>query len=434
MTGLILSILVLQNEPTIDELLRRLSDEDIAVREDAHAQLVKKGEAIVPDLRKARKEADGEVATLLDAILDEILWWERTVWINGHAINVKTGTEIWGIQGSDLESVVVDRDVIVRLPDGRIERRALKDGALRWKASVHGRYGQLIRCGDLLIHAADTDLCALDAATGKETWAVSCNGHPQTQTRRLHGGDGLFLLGKNESALYEGRTGKKRWSVKGEGQAAGMLATGDVVLVTRTMVSRLAAADGKPVWSVSPGGDLGWRVWVAGERVVAGSGRWDDEATSHVYDVADGRELWKTSGYPVAALATADGLFVAACERDGGRVFKIDAKTGSELWKHPLREDGIDLRLDGGRLLLCEYAPISCGVGLRCLDVSTGEVVWKAKPEGVQVAHSEYLHSARIEVLPGTVVVIGEASGGDYVEAFGVEDGKPLSKWRNVRW
>ena len=75
------------------------------------------------------------------------------------------------------------------------------------------------------------------------------------------------------------------------------------------------------------------------------------------------------------------------------------------------------------------YEQISCGVDVRCLSATTGEVLWTGAVSGVQVGHSEYFHNARLKLLPRAVVILGIASGGDYAEGFSPATGQALAKW-----
>ena len=76
------------------------------------------------------------------------------------------------------------------------------------------------------------------------------------------------------------------------------------------------------------------------------------------------------------AMAKPELLYVAA----GGNVVGLDASTGNELWRRPLKPSNVMTIVRHGSWLIAAAAG-----ELWCLDAATGEVVWQNKLKGLGV-------------------------------------------------
>lgn len=177
----------------------------------------------------------------------------------------------------------------------------------------------------------DPPVFAVDRETGVERW------------RRMVGGPGVHRVGQtvyvdgNDTVVAVDLTdGTTLWQRRLE---AGVVGTsGDVLLAanatTRT-VSALWLADGSERWCVTT--DFPWRATLDsrnGRVYLAG----EDELAA--LSVADGDELWRTSGYGlmVQVRHVGEKAFYLASEVDHPDYVEplvaVDGKTGAELWRH----------------------------------------------------------------------------------------------------
>ena len=130
----------------------------------------------------------------------------------------------------------------------------------------------------------------------------------------------------------------------------------------------------------------------------------------------DGRRIW---------------LVLRSSRFGEGELLAIDTATCDRSWSRPVRHDQIILRLEGDRLLICEYESISCDTELRCVEAAGGKLVWEAAVDGINVPHSKYHQRARLEIRAGELLLIDQQSGGDFVESFHLETGASGMKWRS---
>ncbi|GEM_PF-6197174 len=424
-----LCALLTQADQSAQDLIDRLEDESLELRDRAQAELIRRGEAILADLREARKKAQGERAKRLDAILTEILWWERTVWVGRRAVDARKGTVMWELKTEFKSTVVVDRDVVVGYRDGRVERRSLRDGAVLWEVPASDNADELWSSAGFLLQIVGDKVRGIDASSGRVLWTAEVDRSPRVSAQRLHAAAGrAFIVGANESTCLETSSGKKRWSVPGECRAGRVLPDGDVVVVSKDSIGRYAGSDGTRRWSVACRRDQEWNLWIAGETAVAGDSRGSDGTETRLYHLASGKVLRTIAGYPIAAEAVDSDVFVATASRT---LLRIAPSSGTGVWSHSLQMEGAALVREGDRLYLAEYEPISCGVAIRCLSSSSGELLWRGEARGIQVDHSKYRHTASLRLLPDAVVLLGDSSGGVYVETFGKTSGQVLTRWRS---
>ncbi|MCC7398318.1 MAG: PQQ-binding-like beta-propeller repeat protein [Planctomycetes bacterium] len=122
-------------------------------------------------------------------------------------------------------------------------------------------------------------------------------------------------------------------------------------------------------------------------------------------------------------LAGHDGWFlvvpeaVVSCTRDG-----------RERWRTPRSPLGFEQEQvvsdGGGRLLLVRACTIADdGAEVTCLDADDGTVVWTTTLPGLGVTHSKYVQRVSAFVSGGHLVVLSQASGGDFAEQVALDDG-----------
>lgn len=89
------------------------------------------------------------------------------------------------------------------------------------------------------------------------------------------------------------------------------------------------------------------------------------------------------------------------------------------------------LALDGERLYAVAYCSGASGAALFALDRARGAMLWQGGPYGVgPIGHSMYSNTVGLEVIEGHPVLLGEESGGRYIEAFDPRTGRSLAAQR----
>lgn len=441
-----------QDGNTVAELLRRLDSDDVNQRAEAQEALVSRGEAIVEGLEKARAGVTPEVAARILDVLERIRWYEHVAWAHEHSIDIRSGRLLWSVSKPDasleVQCAVVERDVMVCFPDGRLERRSLRNGDLVWMAEAgpdeSRRYwdkswaADLWIGGDIVLRITKSDLHGNDTRTGKELWTTpqDLNG-PKSPRRDAIFGEKSFLISMNDKThVYELAGGKRIWTLDEYASDGVFLPGGDVVLVTRKGIRRFQGADGKLVWKIERSSQYQDRKLIlAGPWLLAGSDG-DLEQCTTMFDSGTGKEIWKTTqGYPIGATSSknAKHVFVAVHGRGkgNGALLDVDVTEKKAIWNEKLEQEGVTLRLEGERLLVCEFTPHACDVGLACLRANDGSQLWKAQVSGIRVPHSRYYQYADLEVRQGHIVVNGQAAAGDFLETFSLKDGTAVSKWRS---
>lgn len=99
------------------------------------------------------------------------------------------------------------------------------------------------------------------------------------------------------------------------------------------------------------------------------------------------------------------------------------------LWTRPEVGDASRLLVEGRRVYVADHIGMCCGIRLYALDVETGERLWTAPARGIPTEHSKYRHDARLARVGPHLALLGEASRGDYVEAFDPATGALVSRW-----
>lgn len=141
-----------------------------------------------------------------------------------------------------------------------------------------------------------------------------------------------------------------------------------------------------------------------------------------VFDRA-GPRLGGLDGPARTVLAGPDGWFVAVPE-----AVVSCARDGRERWRTPRSPLGFEQEQvvsdGGGRLLLVRACTIADdGAEVTCLDADDGTVVWTTTLPGLGVTHSKYIQRVAAFVSGGHLVVLSQASGGDFAEQVALDDG-----------
>ncbi len=118
----LLVTIALTQDPQLDDLIKRLGDDDFAAREEAQAALVKRGEAALAKLREAAKSSDAEVAKRAGAAIEAI---ERNrVVTRGLGEGRRVTVDLKDAPLADLGKAL---GIDVRVPDAAKEKRITVD-------------------------------------------------------------------------------------------------------------------------------------------------------------------------------------------------------------------------------------------------------------------------------------------------------------------
>ncbi|MGC9367145.1 MAG: hypothetical protein ACP5FK_08915 [bacterium] len=90
--------------------------------------------------------------------------------------------------------------------------------------------------------------------------------------------------------------------------------------------------------------------------------------------------------------------------------------------------------IGGNNIYIAIFDLISTGAGLVCLDVRSGEEIWRGDVEQLMVPHSIYLNEVFIKVVDGKVILAGDESAGYYLQIFDAESGERLYSKINWLW
>jgi outer membrane protein assembly factor BamB len=210
---------------------------------------------------------------------------------------------------------------------------------LVWKFETKGKIksSPAIFDGLVFIGSSDTNIYAIDLASGQKMWAYKTDGSVEAAPCVA---EGTVFVGSSDTFLYaiDAKTGQLKWKYKTDGQILGA-------------ANRVHSPDGQSVW------------------VLVGS--YDNKL--HCVDSADGKAVWtyETGNYVNGAPAIDNGKAIfGGCDTmihvifiaDGNEIAQID--TGSFI--------AGSAALLQGRAYVGNYD----GVFL-CADVTTGKIIWQ---------------------------------------------------------
>jgi outer membrane protein assembly factor BamB len=191
---------------------------------------------------------------------------------------------------------------------------------------------------------------ALDARTGRRTWAVTIGTGPQTPT--LAGG-GLYPPDVSSATARTGRvvalhasTGTRRWTSAALGGVPGLLLVTDGTVCGTGLTSSgasifaLDSATGRRLWQREFGG----LTMAATDGMVFVMPLSAGQATLTAWHARSGRPAWSRT-VPAGAVTQVSGsvLYVAA----GRTLTAVAATTGSNLWSYRLGADVADVTASG---------------------------------------------------------------------------------------
>lgn len=457
-------------ESRVRKLIHQLTDDDVEQREAAARQLIELGEPIIPQLIEARDSVELEAKARIDGILHNLRWYEHTAWTGVCAVNIESGIVLWEAPPAqkktlrtylsmEYQHLSPDGKVLfLGDPEGRLECRSLKDGKILWetapldKEDRLGRWKRPYACTftlfeEIPVRFSAKRMIAHDPATGKELWsepAGSIDKGPYYQSfHEMPGSRFLVVSKKGKGArCHDLKTGKMLWELDDAIVAAAALPEGDVILHHQDWIGRHLGTNGSPQWRIAKDPSCGnVRCRSYGSFILTKGFMGKGHGLVGCLDSRTGKIVYSMGGECFSASClSGDGkvLFVATV----GSLAAVNTTTWETKWTHALTTEddspsimiGVDLLVNKDRLHIAQYELISCRIGLRCLDASTGKLAWEADAKGIQVDHSKYSHRAHLLKKGAHIVIVGHASAGEYMEAFRMQNGACASRWAFRRW
>lgn len=356
----------------INDLVKKLGDENFKTREQAQADLTKIGAPAKDALTKAVGSSDAEVKNRATAILADIA--RNAVKANTEAILKNIA---WSFE--------------------------MKDGAAA---------GPVLADGVLWVLGSDNKCYGVDLATGKKA-SEAAPEKAEGLGNLCSAGDKFFLTDSSSNVYaFEGKTGKLAWKYDAPAPAANPAPVGGAV-INRPAIARLApgtfltatdelvvladgqkltaitAKDGKKKWDADAAG-VTCRPAVGGDFVYVCC----NSSSVMAFEIAGGKLNW-SANVGGSGLTYADGAVYFA---QGTQVTSLDAKTGKTNWSESLPQDpntplmaakavmivnGRRVRGGGMTQLAARDGVVYAAVGqnVAALKAKDGVAVWNGKAE-----------------------------------------------------
>ncbi|MCG3180210.1 MAG: Outer membrane protein assembly factor BamB [Phycisphaerae bacterium] len=223
--------------------------------------------------------------------------------------------------------------------------------------------------------------------------------------------------------------GSQRWAVTLDWASptmpcSPMLADDSVYVMTDRSLLRIAAGDGRVIWTkdVSQFEDKGW-VQQVGRRLVLGS----DGNRLVCFNLDSGSIEWDAAGkkdeeYYSLFLGAEDGTMVSGGGAEGNQARAFDLSNGREAWSYtaPIRKDSSLVFMGGptvaaGRAVVTslDHANEKYFCTVHCLDLRTGWLCWKNRMPALALTGFGMACDGRRLVMP--VILLSPPKGQDSV-------------------
>jgi outer membrane protein assembly factor BamB len=159
-------------------------------------------------------------------------------------------------------------------------------------------------------------------------------------------------------------------------------------------------------------GDLAWVVRVADAEPVAAFG---GEPAAVVIVETDDRHV--------------AGILSSAPTMAAVDTFCFHESTGDRRWcaRAPRFLSAGSARADGGRAYVAFFSPYASGSSLAAFDRRTGEHLWTADVQQLNVEHSKYHNDVELDLRGESLILAGFESLGCYRQVFDRANGRRLS-------
>jgi outer membrane protein assembly factor BamB len=244
--------------------------------------------------------------------------------------------------------------------------------------------------------------------------------------------NGIAYFGSQDKNIYavDARDGSLIWKFATQGRVASSPAIINGKLYTGSddgFVYSLNANNGSLVWKAFVGGNLPGNFNAAVQlrsspTVIDGYlyvGALDN--STYCLNVNDGAVAWKyqTQGYITSSPAVADGaVYIVSQETNAGMLYKLDAYSGSLMWKHPIPYQptlggGTDMHASPvvANRMVFVAADTSAYYGI---NATTGSTIWTFKDEyaGEFIVSSSVYQDGKLYIIDKFSIVSLNATNG----------------------
>jgi outer membrane protein assembly factor BamB/tRNA A-37 threonylcarbamoyl transferase component Bud32 len=334
-------------------------------------------------------------------------------------------------------------------------------GTVAWRFNAKAPVSSVAQAGNVVYAATNGNaVYAVNATTGKQIWKITTTSELNSQL--MVAGSSVVISGGNGPYALAAAHGKQLWSLKSDASSP-MLVTGGVAYVAfaaksdvtggvtaldpasgtilwtfpfgpvADVAGQLALADGT-VYVTSTDGELfalsaangtkraeakGFGAFgtgtIAAVKGVVYAGLDDQKGTVVAVDMASGKTLWRQSLGPATFppyVATTGGVIFAgtvnggAAEAQSGKLYALNAKTGTQLWSKPVTGGVNEGPVTGDGTVYTGGGTLDSGI-LEAWQPASGKRLW---------SYTTKDSMGNITVVPGSRVYFG--SGG-YVYSLG---------------
>ncbi|MCE9528364.1 MAG: PQQ-binding-like beta-propeller repeat protein [Planctomycetales bacterium] len=383
----------------VRKLVEQLASDDFATRERATQELSNLEEA--PEaLREATKSNDLEVRKRAQTAVDAITARAE----NKVFKELGRWTQIDDFNANDPhDAIVVEDKVIVGTDQGQLRAYRCEDGKSIW---VHHHGARIFHSpcsdGQRIYFSSAKGVTAVKAEDGSEVWSfglASCDGPTFVLSKQ-----GTVFVGGNDGNLYalEAKTGKQTWAsdfiadappdppdfsgerarvAKTKARPSALASDGETLFLSvfdQCRIVAVSAADGKRLWSFQA------RGWVYGSAVATQKHVFfgSKDETFYCLDKQTGKKVWshKTKGR-IESGGAVDGKFVYFGSCDGG-LYCLNQSDGKERWRFATdQRDGHNSAIYSVPLLHKGGVYFAAGEGQAyAVNQDTGELKWKLRP------------------------------------------------------
>lgn len=288
--------------------------------------------------------------------------------------------------------------VYFALRSGRVSALSLLDGRVEWTIDLAAPRGIAVD-GGRVFAATESELVALDAGTGAESWRVPLAGVTSAPVARA----GWVIVGAGTELLaFRADAGRLVWRQPLDGApTAAATIDGDRLYIpaAETLLLALNILDGQIVWRAEIGSACG-AVTAAGDRLFVGC----RDNFFYSFDTATGERRWRwRTGADVMAAAPYDGDRVYFASLDN-LVRALDFGSGAQRWRHAL-----DSRARSGPALQGDLLIVPVGSQLRAVHTKDGTLAGSFAAPAELAAPAVFAPSgegagARVVIVTGSTV------------------------------
>ena len=263
-------------------------------------------------------------------------------------------------------------------------------------------------------------------STGAARWRIPIKGARSVRPPDVATGSGRVVVTVDDKIFaFDDDTGAPIWNASGPADrlvsdGATLFTTDCSVHKTPRFVVGRRLLDGKELFRAPIPAEMDPTLTLDARHVIVT----DPSRKLTVVLAHDGRELYRLSETMFDMHLVADGEIAVT----DARIALLDA-AGRERWKIAGPRNhfvaGDEFTEIGGDVILANYGRIDdSGVDVTRIRVRDGVVVWHTEVRGLGVDHSEYQHTAYVDVQGANLYVVSQGSGGSFFERLDTATGK----------